>query len=222
MAWFTDEFETFLSELKGNNNREWFLANKKRYDRFVKQPFEAFVAELILRMQHYDPECRIQPKDAIFRINRDIRFSIDKTPYKTMMSAVIGSGGRKSTTMTGMYIELGHQHLRLYGGVYMPDKDELFKIRQEISYCLDEFNQCLNDPLFKKHFETIRGEQNKRIPPEFKDVVEVQPLVANKQFYYYADLKPTLLQKESLIDELYQVFECSLPMKNFLLRALKD
>lgn len=221
MAYFNNEFEGFFKELNENNNREWFLANKKRYDRFVKQPFETFIADMILRMQAYDPACRIQPKDAIFRINRDIRFSSDKTPYKTMVSAVIGQGGRKNTTMTGMYLELGCQHLRLYGGVYMPDKDELFKIRQEIAYCLDEFNACLKDPAFEKHFGTIRGEQNKRLPPEFKDVAEIQPLVANKQFYYYADLNPSLLQQDSLIDDIYKVFETSLPMRDFLFRALK-
>ncbi|MDA7837060.1 DUF2461 family protein, partial [Salibacteraceae bacterium] len=67
MAWFTKEYEQFFDELNNNNEREWFNANKSRYEKHVKKPFEAFVSDLILRMQQYDSACQIQPKDAIFR-----------------------------------------------------------------------------------------------------------------------------------------------------------
>ncbi len=114
MAWFTKEYEQFFDELNNNNEREWFNANKSRYEKHVKKPFEAFVSDLILRMQQYDSACQIQPKDAIFRVNRDIRFSKDKTPYKVQMSAVVGKGGKKESSLTGVYLELGSQHLRVY------------------------------------------------------------------------------------------------------------
>ena len=222
MAWFTDGYESFFKDLSNNNDREWFHANKKRYEKDVKKPFDAFIGDMILQMQAYDPECRIAPKDAIFRIHRDIRFSKDKTPYKSQMSAVVGKGGRKETTLAGMYLEMGHRHLRLYGGVYMPDKDQLFKIRQEILYNMSDFNALLKDKRFKSTFETIRGEQNKRLPPEFKEVEEEQPLIANKQFYYYTNLDPDLITSDRLIDALYEAFEAGMSMRDFLFTALED
>lgn len=222
MAWFTSAFESYFKDLEANNNREWFHLNKKRYERDVKKPFDAFITDMILRMQQYDPDCKIEAKEAIFRIHRDIRFSKDKTPYKTRMSAVVGRGGRKETTLAGMYLELGHQQLRLYGGVYMPNKEQLFKIRQEILYNSAEFRSILGEPGFKSTFQTIQGEQHKRLTAPFKELQEEQPLIANKQFYYYTNLAPELLTSDQLINALYAAFEAGLPMRDFLLRALEE
>jgi len=95
MSYFTKDFIKFLKGLNKNNEREWFHANKKDYVTHVKDPFKAFVQLIIDKMQKVDPTVVITPKDAIFRINRDIRFSKDKTPYKTNVSAAISAGGRK-------------------------------------------------------------------------------------------------------------------------------
>lgn len=222
MAWFTDEFESFFRELKENNNKEWFDKNKKRFDKHVKKPFDKFVNDMILRMQQYDPECRIEPKDAIFRIYRDVRFSNDKTPYKTQMSAIVGRGGRKDHSLKGMYLEIGDRHLRMYGGVYMPEKEQLQAIRQEILYNLDTFDRVISDKNFKKHFDTIRGEKNKRLPAEFSEVESRQPLIANKQFYYYTDLDPALITGDKLIDKFYEMYELSTPVRDFLRAPLED
>lgn len=222
MAWFTEEYNSFFKELEANNDREWFTANKKRYERDVKKPFQTFIGEMILRMQEIDPACRIEPKDAIFRIHRDIRFSKDKTPYKTRMSAVVSRGGRKDTTLEGMYLEMGNKHIRMYGGVYQPDKDQLFKIRQEILYNQEEFNKLINGKAFKARFGEIQGEKNKRLPPEFAEIAEVQPLIANKQFYYYTNLDPKLLTSDRLIDNFFEAYEESREVRNFLHAPLQD
>ena len=95
MAYFTQDFIDFFQELSANNHREWFHANKKRYEQQVKVPFQSFVQLMIDRVQEVDRNVVLTPKDAIFRINRDIRFSADKTPYKTNVSAIISSGGKK-------------------------------------------------------------------------------------------------------------------------------
>jgi uncharacterized protein (TIGR02453 family) len=222
MAWFTEDFEVFFKELSENNNRDWFLENKKRYEKSVKQPFQAFVADMILRMQKYDDQCRIEPKDAIFRINRDIRFSKDKTPYKTQVSAVIGRGGKKEMALTGMYLELGSGHARVYGGVYMPTKEQLQGIRQEILYNQKEFENLVLDKTFVKYFKEIRGEKNKRLPSEFAEIQNEQPLIANKQFYYYSNLEPKIITSDSLIDEMFKRFEASLAIRQFLHAPLND
>ncbi|KAB2842673.1 MAG: TIGR02453 family protein, partial [Melioribacteraceae bacterium] len=82
MSHFSKELIKFLKDLSKNNNREWFTENKKRYENFVKEPFFNFIDELITRMNMDDPSIAIEPKDAIFRIHRDVRFSNDKSPYK--------------------------------------------------------------------------------------------------------------------------------------------
>jgi len=222
MAWFTHDFELFFRELKENNDKAWFDKNKKRYETHVKKPFEKFVNDMILRMQQYDPECRIEPKDAIFRIYRDIRFSNDKTPYKTQMSAIIGRGGRKDHNVVGMYIEVGDRHLRLYGGVYMPEKEQLQAIRQEILYNLDAFDKAISEKNFKKYFGTVRGERNKRLPEEFSEVESKQPLIANKQFYYFTELDPALITSDRLVDKLYEMYEIGKPVGDFLRTPLGD
>ncbi|MDA9266892.1 DUF2461 domain-containing protein [Salibacteraceae bacterium] len=222
MAWFTKEYEQFFDELNNNNEREWFNANKSRYEKHVKKPFEAFVSDLILRMQQYDSACQIQPKDAIFRVNRDIRFSKDKTPYKVQMSAVVGKGGKKESSLTGVYLELGSQHLRVYGGVYQSDKEQLRKLRQEILYNTEDFSNVINEKSFKRVFQEIRGEKNKRLDPEFAEILDQQPLIANKQFYYFANLDPDLITSDKLVDEIFKAFEVSLPVRDFLMTPLLD
>ena len=156
MAWFTSAYNDFFKDLAKHNDREWFAANKKRYERDVKKPFESFITDMILRMQAVDPNCKIEAKDAIFRIYRDTRFSKDKTPYKTQMSAVVSRGGRKDITLEGIYLELGFKHIRMYGGVYQPDKDQLYRIRQEILYNLSDFEKLLNEKKFKKLKKTLK------------------------------------------------------------------
>ncbi len=182
----------------------------------------AFVSDLILRMQHYDSACQIQPKDAIFRVNRDIRFSKDKTPYKVQMSAVVGKGGKKESSLTGVYLELGSQHLRVYGGVYQPDKEQLRKLRHKILNHTEDFSNVINEKSFKRVFQEIRGEKNKRLDPEFAEILDQQPLIANKQFYYFANLDPDLITSDKLVDEIFKAFEVSLPVKNFLMTPLLD
>jgi len=223
MAWFTSEYESFFAELEQNNNREWFTENKKRYEKHVKDPFNAFVADLILRMNEIDPACKIQPKDAVFRIYRDIRFSKDKTPYKTRMSAIIGRGGRKDmSSAEGLYIEVGNKHLRVYGGVYQPDKNQLQSLRQEILYNQSDFSKLVSDKKFVKVFGQIQGEKNKRLPAEFAEIQDTQPLIANKQFYYYANLDASLITSDKLVNEIYKAYEVSRPVRSFLMAPLLD
>ena len=95
MKFFTSDYNKFFIDLAGNNNREWFHANKKRYEENVREPFKAFTQEMITRINADDSEINVEPKNCIFRINRDLRFTKDKTPYKMQMGAVIAKGGKK-------------------------------------------------------------------------------------------------------------------------------
>ncbi|MBZ0207918.1 MAG: DUF2461 domain-containing protein [Flavobacteriales bacterium] len=218
MAWFSPDFNRFFIELAANNNKDWFHANRTRYENVVKQPFERFVGEMITRVAKVDPKVRIEPKEAIFRINRDVRFSKDKAPYKLNRSALISAAGRKDMNAPGIYFELGPEVVRIYGGAYMPDKDALIRIRSRIAKDLTKFRKLREDKDFIKRFGTVQGEANKRLPPEFQAAAAKEPLLYNKQFYYGAELPPKLVTSPKLPDLLMEHYAAMAPMNAFLLR----
>jgi uncharacterized protein (TIGR02453 family) len=116
------EYVSFFKKLSANNNTEWFNANKKKYEQDVKAPFYQLVQEVIDLMKKLDPAIKVEPKDCVFRINRDIRFSNDKNPYKNYMAAVVSAGGRKDTTTPGIYFHVEANTLSIAGGSYAPPK----------------------------------------------------------------------------------------------------
>lgn len=221
MNYFNNDFLDFFEELSKNNNRDWFSENKKRFEVSVKQPFENFIQDMIYRIHEDDEKLMVTPKECIFRIYRDIRFSKDKTPYKTFISAVISNGGRKNVTDPGIYLELSYDRIRFYSGIYQLSKEQLESVRGYIGSNLDEFNKLLKDKSFKRVFGTIRGEQNKRIPKEFSEVFEKQPLIANKQFYYFTEQGPEKILNKNLSAQLMKFYFVAKPMNQFLQKALR-
>lgn len=220
MSYFTKDFTGYLKDLAAHNEREWFHANKKRYEQSVKDPFKAFVQEMIDRIAKDDPKVRLEPKDAIFRIARDTRFSKDKTPYKMHMSAIISPGGRKDHTTPGVYIQLGPEDVRLYSGIYQPDKEQLYRVREYVMNHAKEFDKLLNDKKFKDAFGEVLGEKNKIIPKEFREAAEKQPLIYNKGWYYFVKLKPSLIAKPELCDVLMEHYFTAKPFNEFFTKAL--
>lgn len=221
MKFFTSDFNKFFIDLAENNNRDWFHANKKRYEESVKEPFKAFTQEMITRINADDPEIDVEPKNCIFRINRDLRFTKDKTPYKMKMGAVIAKGGKKDNTSPGVYFELSPEHVRIYGGVYQADKETLYRMREYMAKNTTSFNKILNNKDFTATFGELHGDKNKIIPKEFREAAEKQPLIFNKAFYYYTTLKPSLVAKEELCDVLMEKYFIGKEMKEFLAKAIE-
>ena len=220
MTYFTPDFIQFLRELPANNNRDWFHANKKQYETAVKQPFEKFIADFIeaLKIEGL-PLGDVKAKDCIFRIYRDVRFSKDKSPYKIHVSALISPTGRKSVNGFGIYLEFSGEHVRLYSGAYMPSTELLQNIRQKIYDEPKRFEKLISDELFVDSFGEIRGEQNKRINKPFTEMVEKQPLILNKQFYYFREYKPEIVLREDLLTILVQDFNIIHPLNQFFEEA---
>ncbi|MDC9724002.1 MAG: DUF2461 domain-containing protein [Urechidicola sp.] len=181
MYYFTKDYLQFFKDLAANNNKDWFDKNRKRYENIVREPFKIFITDLIDELSKEDAEIQITQKEAIFRINRDIRFSKDKTPYKLNNSAIISKGGRKDKSYPGIYVELGPEKLGVYGGVFGPDTQQVEKVRNYISKNTKEFNSLVSDKKFIKAFEEIKGKKAKRIPKQYKEIGEGQPLIYNKQ-----------------------------------------
>jgi uncharacterized protein (DUF2461 family) len=112
--------------------------------------------------------------------------------------------------------------LRFYSGLYQLDKNQIEKIRKFIALNLKEFEKLLTDKNFKKHFKTVRGESNKRIPKEFLDAYEQQPLIANKQFYYFAELSGDKITAKNLPQTLMKFYHAAKPINSFFSRALSQ
>lgn len=221
MAYFDKNFTNFFKQLSNNNTSAWFNENRKTYEAAVKVPFKDFVDEMISRIRKHQPEINITAADAIHRINKDIRFSKDKTPYNTHVSANISSQGKKSKEEPGFYFQLSHDKISIFGGAYMVEPASLQKIRKTIAKDPKGFAALYNDKEFKSKFGTLQGEKNKKIPDEFKTAVEKEPLIANKQFFYSADIKGTAITKDDLADVLMEYYKAGKKMNDFLKKALK-
>jgi uncharacterized protein (TIGR02453 family) len=178
MAFFTEDFLNFFIELAPNNHKDWFDLNRKRYEESIKKPFYAFTQHVIDRIAQSDASFKdLLAKDCVFRINRDIRFSKDKSPYKLQYSAVIAPNGKKSKAVNGIYFEFGPEHLRVYGGIYEIEKEDLELMREGIANNLDEFQKIYNSKEFKSHFGKILGEKNKIIHYELlKRLLQIEGL----------------------------------------------
>ncbi|TNE74473.1 MAG: DUF2461 domain-containing protein [Bacteroidetes bacterium] len=219
---FTPDFLNFFIELAPNNNKDWFDQNRSRYEKNVKEPFKYFVQQLITEFSKIDPKFKeTEPKDCIFRINRDIRFSKDKSPYKLQVSAVISPEGKKSRAIDGIYIELTPEHVRVYGGVYEVDKDDLQSIREGIAKNLNEFRKLISNQDFRKVFGELRGEKNKVLPKELKNAGEQEPLMYNKQWYFFTEFDPEIILEQDLIKRVIEVYKVARPVEQFFNRFIK-
>ncbi len=220
MAYFNPDFLAFFKELTTNNTKEWFDANRARYEKEVKKPFNTFVSDLIIALRQDVADLALEPKDCIFRINRDIRFSADKTPYKTQMSALVSPGGRKAmSSLTGLYLELSPEHVGIYGGLYMPDKEQLADVRQHIRYNPEAFKKAYTNADFVRTYGTIRGEQNKRLDADLAEAAQTEPLIYNKQFYYQSSLPADAIFAEDLIPTILRHYSDAAAVRNFLIDA---
>jgi uncharacterized protein (TIGR02453 family) len=216
MSYFSQGYLDFFMELAANNHKDWFDLHRNRYENHVKKPFAAFTQILIDQLAVQHPAFQgLLAKDCIFRINRDIRFSKDKTPYKLMCSAVVSPEGKKSTAINGIYFELTPEHVRVYGGVYEIGKDELQELREGIAAHVQEFNSLVSQSEFVQFFGEIHGEKNKVIPSEFKEAAAKQPLLYNKQFYFYATFPASLTLQENLLEVLLEAYRIGQPLEAF-------
>jgi uncharacterized protein (TIGR02453 family) len=215
-SFFTEDFLRFFIELAPNNHREWFDMNRKRYEENIKKPFYAFTQNVIEKIADMDSAFRdLDAKDCIFRINRDIRFSKDKSPYKLQCSAVIAPNGKKSQAVNGIYFELGPEYVRVYGGIYEIEKDDLLLIREGIAKNLDEFQKIYNSKVFKKYFGRILGEKNKVIPTYLKDAGSKEPLIFNKQWYFFKEFPAETILDPKLDQIVLDCFEAGRPIEQF-------
>jgi uncharacterized protein (TIGR02453 family) len=210
----------FLKQLKSNNNKEWFDSHRTEYES-AKEDFIAFVQDIITNIAVFDPEVKeIKAKDCLFRINRDIRFSKDKTPYKTHMGAYISAEGRKSN-YPGYYIHVQPGSCMAGGGAYELMPDELKRVRQEIDYNGKEFKKITGSKRFKSFFGEVQGEKLKTVP---KDYDASNPMINDlkfKNWYVMAKISDAEISSRNSVKKVVAVFKEMLPFNRFFQQAMK-
>ncbi|MEO5500485.1 MAG: DUF2461 domain-containing protein [Ginsengibacter sp.] len=212
----------FLKDLKKNNNRPWFEENRGRY-LLVKEEFEKFIAFLLLKMKKFDPNLdELEAKNCIFRINRDVRFSLNKTPYKKQFSAYMAKGGKKSI-YAGYYFHLEPGNCFAGGGLWVPEKEELHKVRQEIDYSLAEFKKIITAPGFKKDYNELDREEGQvliNIPKGYEKDNEAGYFLKLKSFTATCNFSDSSVMENRFIDTLTKNFQTLNPFIDFLNRAV--
>src|SRR6185312_10708800 len=215
---------SFLKELKRNNNKTWFDNHKAKF-LSAKNDFENFVQEIIKVISAFDNDIKdLQAKNCTFRINRDIRFSKDKTPYKTNMGASFNRGGKKSI-FGGYYFHLepGGKSF-VGGGLWMPDPIALKKLRQEIDYCFPEFQKIISNPSFKKQYNNLEmneGQMLVNVPKGYDKENPAASFLKLKSFVATKNIRDTLLTNSGLLKETAKAFEALAPLVKFMNRSLE-
>lgn len=221
MQFLTKEYFRFFDELEHNNNKEWFDVNRERYENHVKKPFQSLVESLIKEVNRLEPGIEQNPSKCIFRINRDIRFSKDKTPYKLHRAAVFGNNGKK-TEGPCYYFHVGIRDIEVGGGMYDVSKENLYKIRQEIFYNSEELETIILSKDFKNTFGGIQGEVNKVLPKEYSDFAKTHPYIFKKRFYIGTEFDREEVLTEDFSDKIMSIFRKVKPFNDYLLEAILD
>ena len=212
----------FLDDLKANNNRDWFLENKKRYEAF-KNDYQKLVADLLDVMKPLDPSLEmLEVKNCMFRINRDIRFSKDKTPYKSHLGIWLSSGA-KDQNRSGYYIHLEKGASFIAGGLYCPESEDLKKMRKEIAYFHDDIEAILEEKDFKREFNDFdRNEKNtlKNPPRGYEKEHPAIELLKLKSFESSQKIDFSAVSKKDFVSVMSQKLIALKPLNDFINRAL--
>jgi uncharacterized protein (TIGR02453 family) len=211
----------FLKKLKNNNNRDWFEANKHHYQE-AKVFFEKEVETLINSIRKFDKEIApdLTGKDCTFRIYKDVRFSTDKTPYKTNFGASINPGGKKSG-LPGYYLHVEPGNCFFAGGVYMPMPQVLQAIRQEIDYHGKELTGIIQKKDFIKAYGGIENiDMLKKVPKDFDKEHPFAELLKHKHYIASCEMSEKELCDKHAITLLSTHAKTLYPFMQFLRRAV--
>jgi uncharacterized protein (TIGR02453 family) len=222
MAYFSRQTLDFFRDLKQNNNRDWFNANKKIYETQVKEPFIRLAEDLMAEIRQIEPDFPvIPPKDCLFRINRDTRFAKDKSPYKDHAGLFICKRGKKAE-YPGFYIHITDDEFFVGGGLWQLSPENIKKVRNAILHHTDEFLSILSDENFQKHYPEglHRGQVNVILPAEFKTLESRVPVIAYKQFFVMQKFEPETVLWDGLVPHLFKAYQAGFPLFRFLGEAV--
>ncbi len=209
------QYFDFLNELSVNNDKIWFAKNKTRFDS-LKLDFEKIVSEFINTIGKFDHEIgNLSPKDCVFRIYKDVRFSKDKSPYKTNFGGFFVAGGKKSG-MAGYYIHIEPGECFIGGGIYMPPPPILKKLREEIKNNYSDFMQVISAKEFKINFKEISGSKTTLMPKGFDKNFEGAEYLKYKDFTVIKPVSDDFFLNKDAFKKIVDIFKSMKPFNDFL------
>jgi len=219
----TKESLQFLDDLKRNNNREWFQENKKRYEVF-KKDYHQLVSDFLDVMKPLDPSLEfLEVKNCTFRINRDIRFSKDKSPYKSHLGVWM-SAGAKGANRSGYYVHIEKGASFIAGGFYSPDAEDLKKVRKEIAFFYDDLQEILNNKDFKKEFGSLDINENnslKSMPRGYEKDHPAIEFLKLKSFTATQVYDISEVTQKDFVSKMSKKLIALKPLNEFINRALE-
>jgi len=212
----------FLKALKKNNNRDWFHANRDWY-LASKTEFEQVVSISLIELAKIDKSyAGLEVKDCVFRINRDIRFSHDKSPYKANFGAYFTKGGKKSI-LAGCYMHIEPDESFIGGGLYMPDGKILKAVRTSIYENIDEFNKIIKAKAFRDNFgDEFYGESLIKAPKDFPSDFKYIDLLKHKHYVVSKEVNLKTISSPLFLSEIKTVFSTLKPFNNFINNAIEE
>ena len=212
----------FLKQLRSNNNKPWFDNHRQEYEK-VKEDFINLVQQVLDNAARFDANLQnLQPKNCVFRINRDVRFSADKRPYKNNLAAYFNKDGKKGEG-AGYYLHIEPGKSFIGVGIWQPLPEVLAKIRQEIDYNLPGFKLLLKNAKFKKHFFNGLVTENKlsRPPKGYNDDNPAIEWIKLKSFIVTCTISDADIVKKTFSKQVADVFGIALPLVNFINKEKK-
>lgn len=213
----------FIEDLKNNNNKEWFHDNKKRYELFKKE-YQNIIAEILKEMKPLDASLtNLEVKNCTFRINRDIRFSKDKSPYKSNMGIWL-STNKNYKNSPGYYIHYEKGSSFIAGGLYCPETEDLKKVRKEIAFFYEDLEKISSNPSFKKEFGTLdRDEANvlKKAPKDYDPNHPAIEFLKLKSFTATQKISDEIFSNDDFAKKIAQKLIILKPLNEFIKRALE-
>ena len=222
--YFGQDVFRFLEDLKANNNREWFQANKNRYVRDIKEPAQAFISDFVPYLAKVSPHFRSDPRPvggSLFRIYRDVRFSKDKSPYKTHAGLHFRHEAGKSAYTPGFYLHLEPGGCFAGVGLWHPDGPTLKMIRERIAERPETWRHAVENSAFVGSF-TVEGDRLKRPPKGFDPDHELVEVLKMKDFTGMAKLTQTQVTGRAFIDQFAELCQAGGSLVKFICDALEQ
>jgi uncharacterized protein (TIGR02453 family) len=217
---FPDEMVKFFRGLKRNNRREWFQPRKHLFEQHVKAPMLELVGAINMELAKFAPEHVTEPKNAVFRIYRDTRFSADKTPYKTHIAASFSRRGGERLGTGGFYFSVSPEVIEVAAGVWHPDRDVMLLVRNHIAETHAELNLILADKKARKLTGGLQGDALTRSPKGFDPEHPAAGFIKMKDWVLDVTLDPKLATSPKLQAEIVARFRAMAPLLHYLNRPL--
>ena len=213
---FTPKTISFLRSLKRNNDREWFRARKDQYTTHVHEPMVAVVERLAEDFKSFAPELIASPKQSLFRIYRDTRFSDDKKPLKTHAGAVFRTRQLPKPHGAGVYFEIAPGWVWIGGGMWRPEPPDLVRLREHFAETWPEIRTITRAAAFRKRFGELSGDSLSRVPRGYAADHPAAEFLKFKNFYGGAEFPASLAYSKQFYPTLIATFKALMPLVRFL------